>query len=247
MAANDSAPDQVAGGGLSLSVGVLAGGMSTRMGTDKALLSLIDGGPPLLQLVLDRVRPLTDDLFVIATDRPAYAQFGVRLVPDRRPGMGTLGGIATAIAAARHDFVLVVACDMPLLSRPLLRFMRDFSRDFDVLIPALPGESRQGRGMVLQTLHAIYGRPCLAPIERRLDADKLQVIGFFDRVAVRELDEATVRRFDPDLRSFVNANTPQAAETARRLLADEASAAGNLFEPSSSPILDGANRKDDHD
>jgi molybdopterin-guanine dinucleotide biosynthesis protein A len=230
--------------GLPLSVAVLAGGMSTRMGTDKALLPLVEGGAPLLQLALERVAPLTDDLFVVASDRPAYARFGVRLVPDRRPACGTLGGIATAVAAARHEFVLVVACDMPLLSRPLLRYMRDVPRDYDVLVPALAGESRQGRGTIMQTLHAIYSRNCLEPIERRLDQGQLQVIRFFDQVRVREIDEATVRRFDPDLRSFVNANTPQAAEAAQRLVADEAR---NSFAAATSPILEGVARKDDHD
>ncbi|HEX5499824.1 MAG TPA: molybdenum cofactor guanylyltransferase [Thermomicrobiales bacterium] len=230
------------GAALPLSVGVLAGGMSTRMGVDKALLSLTDGGPPLLQLVLERTRPLTDDCFVVAAERPTYTRFGARVVPDLRPGLGALGGIATAIAAARHEHVLVVACDMPLLSLPLLWHMRAMERDYDVLIPALPGESRQGRKVVYQTLHAIYSRNCLAPIERRLDAGRLQVIGFFDEARVREVDEATVRRFDPELHSFVNANTPAAAEAARRLLDLNAEAENDLAQPTS-PIIEGGQSK----
>ncbi|HEU5433144.1 MAG TPA: molybdenum cofactor guanylyltransferase, partial [Thermomicrobiales bacterium] len=236
----------VGGEGTLLSVAVLAGGMSRRMGSDKAMLRLGAGDAPLLQLALERVRPLTDDCFVVASDRPAYARFGAPVVADRRPGLGPLGGIATALAAARHDFVLVVACDMPLLSLPLLRFMRDVPRDYDVLVPTLRGESRQGKGAVYQTLHAIYSRRCLAPIETRLDAGQLQVVGLFDQVTVREIDEASVRRHDPDLHSFVNANTPEAAAAAWRLLAAEA-AAGNLLETRSSPILEGVERKDDDD
>ncbi|HEU0114258.1 MAG TPA: molybdenum cofactor guanylyltransferase [Thermomicrobiales bacterium] len=229
------------------SVAVLAGGMSRRMGVDKALLTLREGGPPLLQLVLERVRPLTDDCFVVAADRPAYAQFGVRVVPDARPGRGPLGGIATALAAARDEFVLVVACDMPLLSLPLLRFMGGVARDYEALVPALADASARGGKLTYQPLHAIYARRCLGPIERRLAAGQLAVIGLFDDVQTRVLDEATVRRFDPELKSFVNANTPVDVAAARLLL--EAGAGTNAGRPAS-PILDrvkAVNRKDDHD
>jgi len=211
-------------GYLPLSTAVLAGGMSSRMGTDKALLPLQAGGPPLLRLVLDRIEAVADEVTIVATDRPAYGRFGVPLVADRFGDGGTLGGIATALATARHDHCLVVGCDMPFLSVALLRWMVDQPRDYDILIPRLPGESRQGSGFVLQTLHAIYGRACLPAIERRLRAGRRQVIGFFDDVRVRIVEPETVRRFDPNLRSFFNANTPAAAEEARRLLGLEAPA-----------------------
>jgi molybdopterin-guanine dinucleotide biosynthesis protein A len=98
--------------------------------------------------------------------------------------------------------------------------MANQPRDYDVLIPYLPGESRQGRGFIYQTLHAIYGKGCLPAIERRLAAGRKQVIGFFDDVRVRPIDEATVRTFDPELRSFFNANTPEALAAARAMAAE---------------------------
>lgn len=201
-----------------LSAAVLAGGKSRRMGTDKALLPLRPGDPPLLRLVLDRVGSVADDVSIIATDRPAYERFGVPIVADRFEAAGTLGGIATALAAAAHDHCLVVGCDLPFLNRRLLSWMVEQSRDYDVLIPRVPGESRQGGGFVLQTLHAIYGRGCLAAIERRLAVGQRQVIGFFEEVRVRTVEPATIEGFDPAFRSFFNANTPEAAAEARRLL-----------------------------
>ncbi len=201
-----------------LSAAVLAGGKSSRMGTDKALLPLRPGDPPLLRVVLDRVATVADDVFVVAAERPEYAGFGVPVVPDRYPEGGTLGGIATALGAARHEHCLVVACDLPFLDPALLRWMALRPRDYDALVPRLPGESRQGTGLVYQTLHAIYGRGCLAAIEGRLAAGRRQIIGFFDEVALRPIDEAEVRRIDPGLRSFFNANTPEAAAEARRIL-----------------------------
>lgn len=198
-----------------LSAAVLAGGRSSRMGRDKALLPLVPGGPPMIQLAIDRVRAIADDITIVSESRPGYDAFGLDVVPDDFRGAGALGGIATGVRHAIHDHCLVVACDMPFLSEALLRRMAEEPRDYDVLVPRLPGQSRQGGGMVYQTLHAIFGRRCLGPIAAQLAAGNPQVIGFFPSVRVRELDEADVRRFDPDLESFFNANTPEAAAHAR--------------------------------
>ena len=213
------------GGGVSrppLSAAVLAGGMSRRMGADKALLRLRPGDPPLAKVVIERVGAVADEVLVIASDRPSYAAFGVPVVPDRFPDAGTLGGIVTALLAARHRHCLIVACDMPFLNLELLRWMADQPRDYDVLIPRLSGESRQGGGFVFQTLHAIYEKGCIAPIRRQLEAGGRQVIGFFPEVGVRVVDEDRTRALDPELRSFFNANTPEAAAEARRLLGEGA-------------------------
>lgn len=203
-----------------LSVGVLAGGQSRRMGTDKALLPLRPGDSPLAQVVIDRVRVLSDDTFIVASDRPAYAQFGVPVVGDRYPGGGALGGIATAVERAVHDACLVVACDMPFLSVELLAWMASEERDYDVLVPGIPGESRQGSGTIFQTLHAIYRKSALPAMAARLARDQRQVIGFFPDVRVRAVSQELVSRFDPSGRTFFNANSPEAAEEARRILAE---------------------------
>ncbi|MCS7050494.1 MAG: molybdenum cofactor guanylyltransferase, partial [Thermomicrobium sp.] len=104
---------------MSTSVAILAGGQSRRMGRDKALLDF--HGEPLLGRVLRRVRPLTDDLFIVASDRPAYLQFGVPVVPDRIPDAGPLGGIYSALLSARHEYCLVLSCDLPFVDPLLLQ------------------------------------------------------------------------------------------------------------------------------
>lgn len=203
-----------------LSAAVLAGGKSSRMGRDKALLSLRDGGPPLLAIVLERLREIADDVFVVANARERYERFGARVVPDREEGLGALGGIYSALRDAAHDHCLVVACDMPFLSRGLLRLMAGEPRTYDVLIPLLPGQSRQrGDGLVYQTLHAIYAKRCIPPIEEQIRRGNRQVIGFFGAVEVRPLGWHAVQAADPDLRSFFNANTPEALARARELAA----------------------------
>jgi molybdenum cofactor guanylyltransferase len=206
--------------GFPLSAAALAGGQSRRMGTDKALLPLVEGGQPMLGLVLERLSAVADDVLVVANEQVRYASFGARVVPDLHPQIGALGGIQAAISWSAHEHCLVVACDMPFLSLPLLGRMASEPRDYDVLVPLIPGESRQrGDGLVFQTLHAIYSKRCLTFIEKRIAEEKRQVVGFFEDVRVRTLDVAEVMRWDPDLRSFFNANTPEALLAAAQVSA----------------------------
>ena len=204
-----------------LSAAVLAGGQSTRMGQDKALLPLANGGPTMLALVVDSLAGIADDVFIVANDRRKYQALGVRVVPDLHPGNGALGGIQAAVEHANHERCLVVACDMPFLNPALLRRMADEPRDYDVLVPLIPGESRQGGdGLVFQTLHAIYSKQCLEPIERRIAQGKRQIVGFFEDVRVRTLDIGEISRWDPSLQSFFNANNPDALALASEISAN---------------------------
>jgi molybdopterin-guanine dinucleotide biosynthesis protein A len=202
-----------------LSAAALAGGQSRRMGTDKALLPVMEGGQPMLGAVLERLAGVAEDVLVVANDQARYAALGARVVPDLRRDVGALGGIQAAIASSAYEHCLVVACDMPFLSLPLLRRMADEPRDYDVLVPLIPGESRQRTdGLVFQTLHAIYSKQCLPFIEQRITEGKKQVVAFFQDVRVRTLDVAEIRRWDPDLRSFFNANTPEALRVAAQVI-----------------------------
>lgn len=201
-----------------LSAAILAGGRSERMGTDKALLRLTPDGPTLIERVASAVRAVATETLVVANDR-RLDFLGLRTVTDVYPGTGALGGIYSAVAAATYQHCLVVACDMPFLSVPLLRALAREPRDFDVLAPFLPvSESRQGmEGGVYETLHALYGKGALPAMRARLDAGQYKIIGFFPGVRVRSFPAEAARRYDPALRSFFNANTPARLAEARAL------------------------------
>jgi molybdopterin-guanine dinucleotide biosynthesis protein A len=192
-------------------VGILAGGESRRMGQDKAFLSI--GGRPVIERVIQRVTPLSDDVTIITNAPDKYHHMGFRMVCDVHPGKGSLGGIYTAIHATRHPHCLVVACDMPFLNPDLLRYLASLAPGFDVVIPRVEAFP--------ETMHAIYGKGCLEPIERQLLADRLKIIGFFKDVRVRYVERDDVARFDPTFRSFLNMNTPADWERMQRLAAEE--------------------------
>lgn len=130
-------------------------------------------------------------MFVVAND-DLFVVPGYRREADRFPGAAALGGILTAIAAARHDRVLVVGCDMPFLSVELLAGLLE--REGDVVVPRIGGYP--------EPLHAVYSKACLGPIEQRVRAGQLKIAGFFGDVRVAYVD------VEPGHRSFRNVNTP---------------------------------------
>jgi len=184
-----------------LSVVIQAGGQSTRMGEDKALKLFL--GRPLIQRVIDRLRPIADEL-IVTTNRPDHYSFlGVRLVPDLIPERGALGGLYTALAAATGDLAAVVACDMPFASPLLLETASRLmvTEAADVVIP----ESAEG----LEPLHAVYRRlACVSAIEAAIAADKWKVISWFPQVNVRVLTPDEIQVIDPEGLCFWNLNTP---------------------------------------
>ena len=190
---------------MSVSAAIEAGGKSKRMGQDKAWIEL--DGEPLIRRVANVLAQVADEVIVVAND-PKYATLGLRVVPDRFPDGGTLGGIATGVSAATYDRVLVAACDMPFLSAEVWRVLLDHRYEADVVIPKIGGE--------FETLHALYTKACLASMERSLAAGKLRVISFFDEVKVQAIEERELRVADPTLRSFTNVNTPEELASALR-------------------------------
>ena len=186
---------------------ILAGGRSTRMGTNKALLRLSPGGDTVIERVVSRLGEagLAPDLLITNTPLE-YAFLGLPMVPDDVPGAGPLGGILTALNHSTCERVLVVACDMPMLNPMLLRYMASLPNDYDALIPRRTGVSERER---LETLHAIYSRRCIGPIGERIRAGELKVAALAEDIRVRYLDEEEMRRYDPGLQSFRNVNTPE--------------------------------------
>lgn len=183
---------------MSVSAAIMAGGRSKRMGQDKAWIEL--DGEPLIKRVADVLAQVADEVIVVANE-PRYASLGLRVVKDRYPNGGALGGIATGVGAAAHDTVLVAACDMPFLSPAVWRLLLARAGEADVVIPRIGGE--------YETLHALYTKACLPHMARALAEDRLRVIAFFDQVRVLAIDEPELRAVDPGLRSFTNVNTPE--------------------------------------
>lgn len=189
------------------------------MGQDKRRLKLWGAaGPTLLEHTLGVLGALCDDLVIVLNDPADWPGLLARIVGDVYPDGGALGGIYSGLRAARHEHALVVAADMPLLNQDLLRWMIAQPRDYDVLVPRLADAGRARNRLGVESLHAIYSRACLAPMQRQLDAGNPQVIGFFDAVRVRLIEPEMIAQFDPWGYAFRNVNTPDDLAAVRQIL-----------------------------
>ena len=189
---------------------ILAGGRSSRFGRDKALLEL--DGETLLQRTERKLFSILDDVLVVGPSERRAQVRRAAVVPDRYPGIGPLGGIASALAARPGCAILAVAVDMPFLCARLLAHEVELLAKADVVLPVV-----EGRG---QQLHAVYGPACAPLIEAQIAGGDYKIDRFFSQVRVRRLEEDEVRAFDAALASFRNVNSP---DTWAEILASSAS------------------------
>ena len=187
---------------------ILAGGKSSRMGQNKALMSL--DGKRLVDRVVEVMRSVFDDLLMVTNTPDVYADLGMPMVRDVWHEKGSLGGVYSAIYHVATPYCLVVACDMPFLRAAVLHYLITQMAGYDVVVPDVLGE--------LQTLHAIYSKACLQPIERRLEAHRLRIVGFFPDVRVRTVTASELEPYDPEFLAFQNLNTPEEFQAAEQRL-----------------------------
>lgn len=181
-----------------VSIAVLAGGQSRRMGTDKSFVPV--DGQAMIERVLAQVRLLDLPVFIVANQPERYAQFSVPVVVDVVPGKGSLGGIYSALYHSPSAYTLCVACDMPFLQPELLRHLIGLRMDYDAVVPEM---NRR-----LQPLHAIYSKTCLPPLRDLIAQNHLAIYGLYQHISTRVVSQSTLMRFDDALRSFTNVNTP---------------------------------------
>jgi molybdopterin-guanine dinucleotide biosynthesis protein A len=182
----------------------MAGGQSSRMGTDKSFV--LFEGRPMIEVVLETIAGLGAEILLITNKPDEYAHLNLPMVSDVYPDHGPLGGIYTAVHTARHPHTLVVACDMPWLNRPLLEYMITLRQTADIIVPRWEKYP--------EPLHAIYSKACLEPIKAKLKEKRLKITGFFGEVDVRFVERAEIEQFDKNGRSFANINSPQDLEEA---------------------------------
>ena len=174
---------------------VLAGGRSTRMGTDKARAE--SGGRALALRVADEAAAVCGSVSLVG-DPFLYAELGLPVIADRFPRQGPLGGMEAALAATKSDANLIVACDMPAIRWGLLAPL--FATEGDCVIP------RHDDGRV-EPLCAVYRRSCHPVIQFALGAGIRKVTDVLRLFAQQSLAIRYLRVSDPA--AFANLNTPE--------------------------------------
>ena len=187
---------------------ILAGGEARRLGgAPKGLLEV--GGRRILDRLVDTMREALGGLPLLVANSPDAAGWrpDLRVVADRRTGLGTLGGLYTAVIQAPAP-VVCVAWDMPFVPAALLRALAaglegegGTGGRYDVCLPASGGR----RGM--EPLCAAYGPASGPAMAAALDRSDLRAIGFHQDVRVKVLSDAEIRGFGDPERIFFNVNT----------------------------------------
>jgi molybdenum cofactor guanylyltransferase len=187
---------------------ILAGGRSTRLGQDKRRLRLWgDDGPTLLEHTVAIARLLCADVLVVLNDPAEWSELNARLIPDVWPNAGPLGGIGSGLRAARHEWSLVLAADLPLLDVTLLRAMLALPRTALAVVPQRVGDDEHTprNWYNFEPLHALYHRSCLPILEGQLAVGERQIAGI---LAALQVQVVRIPSDDPRARSFTNLNTP---------------------------------------
>jgi molybdopterin-guanine dinucleotide biosynthesis protein A len=172
---------------------IIAGGRGSRMGTPhKAALHLRDGSSPVQRLVAALQACRCGPVVIVANQADPYAEVGVRVIPDRRCGLGPLAGIEAALLALAPAAVCVVAGDMPGLG----------PTDLQRLIAAWDGRLAVAWTDRMQPLCAVVAPTLAGEVSQALDRGEHGVYRLWERLG------AVPVRF-PDERAFVDLDTPE--------------------------------------
>jgi molybdopterin-guanine dinucleotide biosynthesis protein A len=190
---------------------VLAGGESSRMGREKAMLEL--GGSTLLERALQLALTVAAEAMVVGS-RGEFERYG-RLLEDVYPGQGPLGGIHAALWASPTDLNLILAVDTPFLEARFLEYLVAQARESGAVV-TLP---RTADGF--HPLAAVYRRAFREVAEQALAEGRNKIDALFAQVETRVLEEEELRRFAFAPAIFENLNTPEELERARQRLREE--------------------------
>jgi molybdopterin-guanine dinucleotide biosynthesis protein A len=191
---------------------VLAGGSGRRIGGDKASLDV--GDQTLVRHAVDALRLANlDVVLVLRPDQPVpLTSHVVAIIRDEVEGAGPLGGLQALLSWLPAEWALVVACDQPFLSPALLHeLLAKTQVDADVTC----GQS----GNALEPFPGLYRRSCLPAIEELLARGARSLQDLLAVARVEALPFERVRRWDPELLSYLNVNTPDDLARARAIAA----------------------------
>jgi molybdopterin-guanine dinucleotide biosynthesis protein A len=184
-----------------VSVFILAGGRSTRMGSDKALLQL--EGKTLLERALATAQQISDTVIVVGA-RERYSDFGAEIVEDEFQQCGPLAGIHSALGVSDSELNIVLSVDTPIVTAEFLKYLVQRAMAQPDALATVPDADGGIQGTC-----AVYRRPFRAVAEQQLKRGRYKVTDTLALVRVEYVEESEMREagFDPAM--FANLNTPE--------------------------------------
>lgn len=184
---------------------VLAGGKSSRFGSNKALASWRNGN--VMDAVASAVMDISDELFIVANEPATYKYMGLPIIKDTIINAGPMAGLLSALKSARGNRAFIAACDMPLLNPGLIQWMWGIETWAAAVIPKTPNG--------LEPLHAIYHKSLIPLLEHSIMENQLSLQRFIAGISRYEISSDDIIKFCPDFSCLKSANTKDELETLR--------------------------------
>lgn len=175
---------------------ILAGGKSSRFGSNKALAKF--NGTPLIERVTGVLGRIFKNLMIITNSPLEYSYLKIPLYQDLVKGLGPVGGIYTGLDALDDGWAFFCACDMPFINEGLVRYLVGAKDGFDAVVPRMDWK--------IEPLHALYSKNCLSAMKELIYKKEYQTIKAFDKINVRFVEEEEIKIYDPQLKTFLNVN-----------------------------------------
>lgn len=185
---------------------ILAGGLGSRLGyREKALIDI--NGRPLIQLIIEMLENVVDSIIISVRDRAqgellaSSLSHVYRFAYDEERNMGPMSGILSGLLSCEDEYCFIAACDMPFINNDVVRLLFKRCVDHDAAIP------RWEDGF-LEPLHAVYRcAPMIRETKKAIERGEKIILAPVFRMNVNFVPVDEIRRFDPDLRTFININT----------------------------------------
>lgn len=181
------------------------------MGRSKAMLDF--GGEPLIARVVRQLRRRFDDIVIVAAPESVehldIAADAVKIICDETAFQGPADALRRGLLTVGNEIAFACSCDLPLLNADVAAALCAMLENFDAVIPEIAGR--------LQPLHAVYRTACVDALEAMAARGEKRLVAIADAVKTRRVAEPELRAIDPELRSFLNVNTPDDYALALRL------------------------------
>jgi molybdopterin-guanine dinucleotide biosynthesis protein A len=160
---------------------IMAGGSSTRMGTDKSMLLI--GGRPIIKGICERLSTCFEQILISADNKDKFEFLGCEVVPDKIPGQGPLMGIASSLEASSNELNFVAACDIPRMElRHVRRIISEAAdAEHDIVVP-VAGDGRY------EPLFAVYRKSALRAANKVLSSGGRKISDVFALCNVKKID-----------------------------------------------------------
>ncbi|WP_066296556.1 molybdenum cofactor guanylyltransferase [Bacillus sp. FJAT-29937] len=191
---------------------IMAGGRSSRMGTNKAMLPI--GGKTVIERIVVELSKIVSNMVIVTNAFEDYQFLGLPMVQDQWKDMGPLAGIHAGLSASSTEKNLVVACDMPFISSQLGGILLTLLDDYQVAVPDVLGQ--------LHPLFAAYRKDTLGGIQQSLQNKELRIRQFFKHTKTKYVTEACLQKlhYHYQEQHFFNMNHPDDFERALKIEGD---------------------------